>query len=144
MFLFVLVDDYLYMPSSIYDSIRAIKRASVLFFWVNTSSPQYLGAILLTKRLFVYILCPHKMNVKWLFVYMSGNKKSTWKAAWSCVLFKLINSPFGQLRFRFGFSKILTIPVKHLFFLTFYAIVHVSTDFSSRDFMFSPPIPIYI
>ena len=73
---FCLVDNGLDMPSIIYNSI---KRVSVVFLWVKTSSAHCQRAVLLTKWLFVYYaLYLQTINVKQLFVYMSGNKQSIW------------------------------------------------------------------
>ena len=60
--------------SNIYDLIMPIKHASVVFFWVNTSSTYYQEVVFDNKWFYLQTI-----NIKWLFVHMSGYKESIWK-----------------------------------------------------------------
>ena len=65
------------LPSRIYDSVRAIKRASVVFFLVNKSSTLP-GRCFDEKMVDMYLrFYLQTINIKPLFVHMSGNKQST-------------------------------------------------------------------
>ena len=89
-----LVDYGLDMPSSIYDLMRAMKHISVMFFWVKSSSTNYqAGGCYVDKMAVKLYLYPQANNMKVLFIDVSGKKQNIWKAAWSCVLFTLMNSP---------------------------------------------------
>ena len=75
----VLVDDGLDMPSSIYDSIKAITHGSVVFFWVKTASTHYQGAVFVEKMVLCLNVYPQAIYIKWLFAPRYENKQSIWK-----------------------------------------------------------------
>ena len=101
-----LVDDGLDMPSSIYVSIKAIKCASdsnQCFFLGENINTTLSGSCFVDKMVVCLHFYSQTIDIKRLFVHMSGNKQSilymkmTWpcQAAWSCVLFTLIHSPLS-------------------------------------------------
>ena len=86
-----LVGDGLDMPSSIYDSVRAIKRVSVVFFWVKISTC-YQGAALSTDGCLLTFLSANNQHQRAICPYLKISKvymEMAWpcSAAWSWELF---------------------------------------------------------
>ena len=75
-----MVDDGLNMPSSSYDSLRAI-NVSILLVEniINTLS----GSCLVYKMALCLCFYLQTINMKWLVVHMSGNMQSVWKWLWA-------------------------------------------------------------